>query len=964
MSLSKKLLYTVTIVQMITILLFSIIFFKLTINQIKKYEEGEIISEVKQIGNIIARDLDSLAHSTSDWALWKDTYLFINDKNDNYINENINLKTFENLNINYMIFIDSKNKIKYYKGFDILNGNEIKVDNQLIDRINALINKSKQGEKIYISSIVKAQDNFVMLSGIPIAYENAPLEYSGILIFGRTLDENYVESISERTNIPLELKVSFNKTQDERIIGISKNIALSYNQNKEYILGKMFYSNPNVTDTLVLSFKLPRKMFLFYKIISLENIIIFLVLVLISGLFLFFIIKNQITNRIFKLTNDVIKIRNDNDFSERVSIINGPDEVSTLSVEINKMLDKLEKFKNNSIEHESKYRNLLETSNERLKQIIDFLPDATFAIDKEGKVIVWNRAMEEMSKVKSEDILGKGNFEYSIPFRKERKPILIDFVFNKNHKLDDCYLDFKINDDGSVIGESHDVNLGIYTWGKASPLYDKDGNIFAAIETIRDITDKIESEKSIIYQKKFFETLFLRTGDAIAIFNKDNKIVDINENFEKVFGYTKEECIGYDIDEIVTNNNHGIIGQAREITSTVYDNGYFETEGIRFDKSGNPIDMIIKGVTIKIDGEIIGGFAIYSDISSKKKFENKLKYLSLHDSLTGLYNRNYFDSKILELQKSDEFPISIISIDVNGLKLINDTLGHLKGDELLVRASQILRRAIEADLIFRVGGDEFIVVLPNTDENSGEELIEKIIDEFDKYNKENADFPINISLGLSTAKNKNDSLIEIYKRADDFMYKNKLIQKTSPKSQILSTLMSALAERDFLTSGHADRVTNLCLKLGEKVGLSSNELTRLTLLGEVHDLGKVGIPDSILFKNGPLDNDEWEVMKQHCEKGYRIALSSPELASIAELILKHHEKWDGSGYPLGIKGKEIPIECRILNIVDSYDAMISDRPYRKGMKKEDAIKEIIRCSGTQFDPELVPLFIEIITKDE
>jgi len=124
------------------------------------------------------------------------------------------------------------------------------------------------------------------------------------------------------------------------------------------------------------------------------------------------------------------------------------------------------------------------------------------------------------------------------------------------------------------------------------------------------------------------------------------------------------------------------------------------------------------------------------------------------------------------------------------------------------------------------------------------------------------------------------------------------------------------------------------------------------------------ILENILFKNGPLNKDEWEIMKQHCEKGYRIALSSPELASIADLILKHHERWDGNGYPLGIKGKEIPIECRILNIVDSYDAMVSDRPYRKGMKKEDTIKEILNNSGKQFDPELVPIFIDIIKEDE
>jgi HD-GYP domain-containing protein (c-di-GMP phosphodiesterase class II) len=172
--------------------------------------------------------------------------------------------------------------------------------------------------------------------------------------------------------------------------------------------------------------------------------------------------------------------------------------------------------------------------------------------------------------------------------------------------------------------------------------------------------------------------------------------------------------------------------------------------------------------------------------------------------------------------------------------------------------------------------------------------------------------------------------------------------------------MAALEERDFITSGHAHRLEDLCVRLGRQVKLSSSQLSDLNLLAQVHDLGKVGIPDNILFKPGPLNDQEWEIMQQHPEKGYRIAQSTSDLAGIADLILKHHERWDGKGYPLGLAGDEIPIECRILAIADSFDAMTNDRPYRKAISVEESLEELKQCAGSQFDPELVDIFVHMM----
>ncbi|NLI91459.1 MAG: HD-GYP domain-containing protein [Peptococcaceae bacterium] len=195
------------------------------------------------------------------------------------------------------------------------------------------------------------------------------------------------------------------------------------------------------------------------------------------------------------------------------------------------------------------------------------------------------------------------------------------------------------------------------------------------------------------------------------------------------------------------------------------------------------------------------------------------------------------------------------------------------------------------------------------------------------------------------------------------MYHHKLFQKESSRSQIINSLMAALAERDYITQGHARRLLDKCVKVGRRKNLSPGMLTALALLSQVHDLGKVGIPDSILFKPAPLTEEEWKIMRQHPEKGYRIAVVSPDLSEIADLILKHHERWDGKGYPLGLRGEDIPVECRILSVVDSYDAMISERPYSKPKSKEEALQELIRCAGTQFDPEIVRLFTEVLEEE-
>ncbi|RKD33448.1 hypothetical protein BET03_09355 [Thermohalobacter berrensis] len=601
----------------------------------------------------------------------------------------------------------------------------------------------------------------------------------------------------------------------------------------------------------------------------------------------------------------------------------------------------------------------LTESKQRFSQIINFLPDPTFAIDKNGKVIMWNKEMEEITGIKSEEMLGKDNYEYALPFYGKKRPILINLVLNSKEDIEDNYISFQRTTQNTLIGESYSPKLDIYLWGKARPLYGVNGNIVGAIESIRDITTIKDTERKLTYQKKCFEALFKNSTDAIVFFDTNHRVIDINSRFTELFGYTSEECIGKDVDRLVANKENYL--EARKLTETVFKGNMVETQSVRYNKEGKPIDVRIKSVLVVVNGEVVGGYGIYSDIREQKKYERKLKILSIHDQLTGLYNRTYYEQIIENLSHSNQFPITIVSTDMDGLKLVNDTLGHSKGDEILKNYAKVLKRSVrQSDILARIGGDEFVIILPYTDEESGEKVLKRIRENIKDYNKKHPRLQLHISMGIATASNKGVSILETYKKADDLMYRDKLQRRKSARSQIISTLMAALTERDYITSGHVKRVKKLSIILGEKLNLSSKQLSDLTLLAEFHDLGKVGIPDKILFKEGPLTEEEWEIMRQHPEKGYRIAMSSPDLSGVADLILKHHERWDGNGYPLGLKGLEIPIECRILSIVDAYDAMTSERPYSRKKSKEEAIEELKRCSGSQFDPKLVKIFLDII----
>ncbi|WP_407310353.1 HD domain-containing phosphohydrolase [Desulfosporosinus sp. SB140] len=461
-----------------------------------------------------------------------------------------------------------------------------------------------------------------------------------------------------------------------------------------------------------------------------------------------------------------------------------------------------------------------------------------------------------------------------------------------------------------------------------------------------DITDQLLLEKK-------YKTIFEASASAFLILEKGLVISMVNQQAEHLLGFSSAVLVGTNLQWFLAPDEAEKIKEyyQRRINGDQDVPKQYETK-LRL-SDGKTKYVIVNSALIP---ETTTTIISLSDITERKKAEDKLYYLSYHDNLTKLYNREYFDTKIQELDHRQAADVGIIMVDINGLNLINNSFGTNVGDEILKTLANVLLKLFpHKGTVARIGGDEFAIILVPCSSEEIETAYFKIRNTVEDQIL-NLEIKFSVSVGYGYGGSGKITL-DVVREADFNMNRDKLFQVQSAKSSIVQTLTKALEARDFITEGHAERLENLALLLGRKVGLSEQKLSDLRLFAKFHDIGKVGIPDHILFKRARLKTSEKSVMETHCEIGYRIAKASPDLLPIADWILRHHENWNGAGYPLGLSGYNIPVECRILTVIDAYDAMTNDRPYRKAMPYAAVVDELKRCAGSQFDPEIVDVFL-------
>ncbi len=471
---------------------------------------------------------------------------------------------------------------------------------------------------------------------------------------------------------------------------------------------------------------------------------------------------------------------------------------------------------------------------------------------------------------------------------------------------------------------------------------------------IRKQTEGFDKGTHLKYQA-FLNNL----DEAIALFKiitdensfpLDITCLGVNNAFEKLFRLNKEQIIGKRVMDFFPESKI-CPGYQR----CLFRGANFLVKNVRFEHFFDTLDI---WVSIKITGPEKGYFvATFSDITREKKLEEQVRYLSLRDPLTGLFNRTYFLQELSSLKENPPFSVSLFICDIDGLNLINDTKGYQTGDLLLQATAKILKDSFNyKSIVARIGSAEFAVLTPNNNEITLENSVQKIKKQLSMFNLTHPEQHLSISWGYAV-RTWPINIHEIIKEARNDMRRVKLYGSKSSRHSYMRALMRTLEARDIVTQSHVERMQRQIWSFAATIGFPENKKIALYLLAQFHDIGKVGIPDSILNKPGPLTLDERKEMQNHCEIGCRIAQAVPELAIISDWVLKHHEWWNGNGYPLGLKGVEIPLECRILAIVDAYDAMTSNRPYRKALSHEEALAELKRWEGTQFDPQLVAKFI-------
>ena len=338
---------------------------------------------------------------------------------------------------------------------------------------------------------------------------------------------------------------------------------------------------------------------------------------------------------------------------------------------------------------------------------------------------------------------------------------------------------------------------------------------------------------------------------------------------------------------------------------------------------------------------------------------DRLTYYRDHDSITGLFNRRYFEEQ-MGLLEDEGKPCGVIVCEVQGLALVRDLLGPGSRESLLAEVGRFLRDALRPeDIAAYIGDNVFYLLLPELSNAEAETICARIKD---ASIRRKVGFPLELSIGFCNDEQEKVQLIDLLQRADEKMYRDKLYNSRNNVGELVQALKKTLWKRDFMDAERSVSLQTLMRGLAKEAGLTETRVRDVCLLAEFHDIGNVMVPDEILYKDLPLEAEEAEIMRRHCENGHRIAQSISYLAPISEYMLKHHECWDGSGYPWRLKGEEIPLECRILAIVDAYLAMISTRPYREALAKNEALEELRRCAGSQFDPGLVEMFVKMVSE--
>lgn len=606
----------------------------------------------------------------------------------------------------------------------------------------------------------------------------------------------------------------------------------------------------------------------------------------------------------------------------------------------------------------------LEKSKAMLQAVMDNLPIG-IAVNSVLPEVKFNYMNDKFPQAynTSKEALEKGDFWEVVyedeSFRKELKEnVLKDIATKDIEKMQ--WKDVPITKNSKIIK---------YVTAYNTPLPNEDLLISTAIDSTlrKELEITLETKvQELFIQKEEIEATLLAIGDAVISTDELGRVKAFNDIAQELTGYSRKEVVGKpfkDIFYIVNETTKKKLPCPVERVISSGETVHLENHTVLItkDKSKRVIEDSAAPIRNQ-DGKLIGVILVFRDVTEKKEKQKEIEYLSLHDYLTGLYNRRFFTEKLASLDHKEHYPLGIMMIDVNGLKIINDAYGHDFGDLVLKESANVMIKVVgDRGKISRIGGDEFTIICDNTSTEELQKIKESINQELAIHKLRN--ITLSLSIGFAIKYEESEDISELMKNAENIMYKFKLADGASARNHTIQAILKTLTDKYALERTHSERVGMFSRQLGEALKMHRDELKELEMSGLFHDIGKISIPDSILNKPGRLTKEEYDIIKEHTRNGYMILRAADEYSDLAENALLHHEHYDGSGYPEGLKGEDIPLQARIICIADAFEAMTSDRPYRKALAVEVAIEELLKYKGTQFDPELVDVFINKVIRE-
>ena len=592
---------------------------------------------------------------------------------------------------------------------------------------------------------------------------------------------------------------------------------------------------------------------------------------------------------------------------------------------------------------------LLEMNN-RLTEIARQSRTVIWEVDLDGKYTYINSVSKDVFGYDNKEMIGHYFYEfYPIQDRLEFKEKVLGLM---NHRE-------------SVVGfeSPYQTKDGERIWllSNSSPKFNEEGLCVGYRGSDVDITEKHKIQLALKQSEEKYRFITENTSDVIWIVNLDDyKFSYISPAVYQLRGYSAEEVMAQSINESMTPESWQLIQNTIEnslgdfILDPQHPKHYILTIE-QYHKNGSMLWVEIS-VRYRFNElnqiEVIG---ISRDVTERKKIDDEIRYLSFHDQLTGLYNRRYYDIELERLNTARNLPISFITVDINGLKMTNDVFGHSSGDDLIKLASKTLKSVCrEDDIIVRLGGDEFIVVLPQTNIKDCEKIVSRI--HLSLKSQSDSKYTLSLSIGYSSKETMDQEIIDVVNQADRIMYQNKLIESEVYKRQLLGTIMNTLYKLDSDLRRHLKSLTNLVSQFGKYLELSSNQINQLKLAALYHDIGKIGIDieDIRLYQT---DRVKYEyLLRRQPELSYQILRYITQYTEIANIVLAYHENYDRSDYPRGLRKDEISNETMMVHIVNNYDKL----RFNVGLNREESITQLKTQKGKELDPILCEKFCQMI----